>query len=557
MQNPSAAPQLWPLSRPQLTLCCVTLGLLLPFVGKAFHIDDPIFLWTAEQIAISPTDFFGFDVNWYGFIEPMHVVNKNPPLVSYYLALVAALAGWSEVALHIGMLLPALALSLGMFRLAGRFCDEPFAAAIMALATPVYLVSATSLMSDVPMLALWCWSLEIFLRGIETDRLRDFVTAGCLMGLCVLAKYFGLALIPLVLVYGFARRRAPGRWLTSVAIAIAIVVAFDLYTRALYGFGPLLDVVGYAINPDVRFHVTPLQRLATGFFFLGGCTLASAAFAPWLWSLRKLAALLFCTGLVAAVFVHSFEDGRFGFDTHLQQAVFAIAGMHLIVLAFADLNRHRDPEALLLVLWLLGVFVFATFTNWTTNGRSILAATPVVGILLMRGLADVGALRTRVVAGVLVPALALAIVVGKADADWANSARLAARQFSETSAPAEASHERPGKLYFQGSWGFQRYMELAGVSRLAVGKTVLVPGDRVVMAIDGSNVFKLPTRRSHLIGNESFASSRWISVMSRERSAGFYASVWGSLPYSFGGQSPDRYRVFRMTREWAPKRRRK
>lgn len=68
MPNQRSTLERWP----QLGLGLVTLGLLLPFAGKAFHIDDPIFLWTAEQISVSSADFFGFDVNWYGFIQPMH-----------------------------------------------------------------------------------------------------------------------------------------------------------------------------------------------------------------------------------------------------------------------------------------------------------------------------------------------------------------------------------------------------------------------------------------------------------------------------------------------------
>ena len=40
--------------------------LLLPFVHKAFHLDDTLFLFAAEQIARAPMDFYGSDVNWYG-----------------------------------------------------------------------------------------------------------------------------------------------------------------------------------------------------------------------------------------------------------------------------------------------------------------------------------------------------------------------------------------------------------------------------------------------------------------------------------------------------------
>ena len=87
----------------------MTLLFLAPFAGKAIHIDDPMYLWAAHQIQSEPFDFYGFDVNWYGNEKSMVEANKNPPLVSFYLAFSAALLGWSELALHLAMLLPAMA----------------------------------------------------------------------------------------------------------------------------------------------------------------------------------------------------------------------------------------------------------------------------------------------------------------------------------------------------------------------------------------------------------------------------------------------------------------
>ena len=46
-----------------------------------------MFVWTAERVLVAPLDFYGFDVNWYGSFAPMYEVNKNPPLVSFWLAL--------------------------------------------------------------------------------------------------------------------------------------------------------------------------------------------------------------------------------------------------------------------------------------------------------------------------------------------------------------------------------------------------------------------------------------------------------------------------------------
>ena len=39
------------------------VAVLAPFLNKAFHIDDPLFLWMAQQIAHHPGDPYGFAVN--------------------------------------------------------------------------------------------------------------------------------------------------------------------------------------------------------------------------------------------------------------------------------------------------------------------------------------------------------------------------------------------------------------------------------------------------------------------------------------------------------------
>ncbi len=52
---------LWsPILLTALVLVCLT-----PFLGKAFHIDDPLFIWAGKQIAQHPGNPYGFTVNWY------------------------------------------------------------------------------------------------------------------------------------------------------------------------------------------------------------------------------------------------------------------------------------------------------------------------------------------------------------------------------------------------------------------------------------------------------------------------------------------------------------
>src|SRR6266516_1798125 len=120
---------------PRNWLLLLTLACLLPFCNKAFHIDDTLFLRAAEQIQKHPADFYGFNLNWYGETTSMTRASENPPLTSYYIALVAGIAGWSEWALHLAFLLPALAAVWGVFALARNYCDRPLVAGVVAVLT--------------------------------------------------------------------------------------------------------------------------------------------------------------------------------------------------------------------------------------------------------------------------------------------------------------------------------------------------------------------------------------------------------------------------------------
>jgi 4-amino-4-deoxy-L-arabinose transferase-like glycosyltransferase len=119
------------------TVVLVFVGCLLPFAAKPFHIDDPMYVWAAQHIAAHPWDFYGFVVNWDGTVTPMATVMKNPPFVSYYLAAVAQFVGWSEVALHAALFLPAVGVVLGTYSLSRQLTGRPGEATLTAALTPV------------------------------------------------------------------------------------------------------------------------------------------------------------------------------------------------------------------------------------------------------------------------------------------------------------------------------------------------------------------------------------------------------------------------------------
>src|SRR4029077_9087037 len=207
------------LRKTQALLVLITAAALAPFLNKAFHIDDPLFLWMAQQIAKHPLDPYGFDANWSSFTQPMSMVMQNPPLCSYYIAAVASILGWSEISLHAAFLFWATMSILGTLALAQRFCGlegrapaspssqevrppdkranaVAFQAALLTLFTPIFLVSATTVMCDVMMLALWIWALEFWLAGLDRRQWWRFLVSAALISAAALTKYFGIALLP-------------------------------------------------------------------------------------------------------------------------------------------------------------------------------------------------------------------------------------------------------------------------------------------------------------------------------------------------------------------------
>src|SRR5437660_9268415 len=98
---------------------------LAPFLNKAFHIDEPLFLWMAQQVSQHPADPYGFSRNWYVSAKPMFSIMQNPPLNAYYMALAAKVLGWSEPAMHSAFLVLAVTVVIVTFFVAQRVQRVP------------------------------------------------------------------------------------------------------------------------------------------------------------------------------------------------------------------------------------------------------------------------------------------------------------------------------------------------------------------------------------------------------------------------------------------------
>ena len=172
----------------------------------------------------------------------------------------------------------------------------------------------------------------------------------------------------------------------------------------------------------------------------------------------------------------------------------------------------------------------------------MLPMAPALGILVMRRYDRRTSLRQNHSSWgpvyPLLPAACLALAVTWADYSLAHTQRAAARLFQTK------SKDYPHRIWFQGHWGFQYYMESFGAKPLDLHDPELEPGDLLVVPLNNSNVKKLNRDDLHLVVKREFIPCRWLGTIQLHMGAGFYSDRWGPLPFVFAPMRSEDYLLF-------------
>ncbi len=538
--------------------------LLVPFLGKPFHMDDTLFLKMAERILEHPFDPYGGTLVWYEWQQSMADVMQNPPLGAYWIALPGALTHFNVFALHVFGLLPAVAIVLGTYALAARFSRRPATAALLVASAPIWLVSSTNIMCDALACALFVWTAVAFLHAFDRASTCGFVLAGVLGAAAFFAKYPCIFVVPLLSAYALARLRAVGAraigpWCWFVVVVAIGVAVHEAWTAALYGAPKFLGASLYAGAYGAE--VSPSFRAGAALAMLGAGACGAGVLAVIAFAARGKSRAR--AGIVAAVVLamvgsaaatgrlagSSVLDATNAIDaSFLAQLVVALGlGIAIFIAALAELRTLRSThagsapdaraDALLLALWVLGFFAFAAFVNWTVNARSLLLAVPAVAVVIARAL-DSAAIAMRPPFAVIAASAAIALVVSLADQSVAVAQRDAAVEIMQRARGATS------RVWFQGHWGFQRAMEELGAEPVDFVRTRVAPGEWMALPDLNTNV-----RDPDPAWTPLFVVERpvfpWATTIDPTLRAGFY---WSSdlypLPFVFGRPRDDRTEVY-------------
>lgn len=506
-------------------LLLLTALLLAPFLAKPFHIDDAYQLRVARQIRAAPARPYGALYNWTGTPAPLWLNNLHPPLNAYILAGAVTALGEDEVRLHAFYLLFALGCVLWMYLLGRRMCRSPGLPALMTLASPAFFISATSVMTDIPLLFFWLLAVLLARAAGEADRPALLWPAGAAAAAAAMTNLFGLALLPLLIADWAARSR---RWTPHLSALLLPALAVGLwggYSVGEIGFFHPLAAASFAASTGRD----PALSLGAAAAFLGGCFLWPAVLLPAAAAYsRRLAAA------AAGLWLLLWLAMPAGTAAGGLWPPLALAGIVLLALAGESALRRADADSLLLILWLGGTVVFATGLNWTVSARSLLPAAFPAALLAVRWLEGRPRERlwTQALSWMLVPAAALTLWVAAADHAMAEAHRFLAR----TAARALVADGR--KVSFIGHWGFQHYMEQEGAAAFDYRRPRLARDEILLVSTNNTGARRLPPPlRENVRTHMKLPVHNRYGVQTTDtagRRAGFYSSLFGPVPFSFG-----------------------
>jgi hypothetical protein len=505
-------------------IALIVLSTLLPFINKPFNVDDPFYLTAANQLAKDPAHPYSYSINWSGELRNawVHMEATFPPLITAYTALVIKTAGQNEIMLHLFFLLFPLAASVSMYFIAKKFTVNPLFTTLIFTACPSFLVSATSIMLDIPLCAFMLSSMAFYIYGADEDDKLKLLSGGMLDGCAILSKYSGILLVPIIFSYLFFTKKT--KYTGYLIIPFVFLGLWSLHNEIIYK-GIHFLLASNHIGKGISLH----KIFAFGPFF-SGCIIFPVAL-MFLASLKDVRAII-----VWAVTLFILAKIVIGSTTTaVMFAIFSTAAVYFI---YKILIERKKLDKFLLVWFFTGIAAVMLLEPWL-SARYLLVIVPPCAIIFAKILDGIAEKSARFLWYITLCVVFLSgISLAVSDYLWADSYKQAARYVKD---------KGYNKGYFVGHFGLQYYLEKAGMTALEVNKPLLGAG--FIVAARNPD----PQRPSQeimsaikLIELKPFQSRFPLRLMNSKLRAGFYSSYWGILPFNFSDEPLDEIAIFKI-----------
>jgi hypothetical protein len=526
-----------------LALASVLLELfcLLPFLNKAYTIDDPWFLLEARQILKTPLQPMSFEVCWMGN-ETCLVragstnVGTIQGLMGYLLVPVILLDGreWISHLLQIFLACVAVVEMVKLSLLLGLDRRQAAVAGMLLVAIPPFLSMASTAMPDIAALALGITGLERLLVWKQERRWHQAIIASLALGIAPYARPQLAVFIPLGgiwLLNEFDIRKSAKQsrrhfylW-APIFGAICTLISINIMTRDR---GPATGTPNFLIG---RGHI--LINLLAYFRYLSFPIPFTLVWLAAHWRKAKLLIVLPGIPILIAHFMVSPSSSLI----HEWPLAAVLYGLAALVDMIYQYLKSRDRIGILLSLWILGPLPVVIYAHFPI--KYMVTILPAVVLVLIRLLSALSKRRQAAAYGALIiSCTAYSLVLLRADADFAEYGRRAA---AELIAPYVAKGE---KVWYGGEWGFYWYAQEAGARISKPGEPGPNPGDLLAVGLmegGDATLKRFPNRE--LIDSRSYDSPHGRTM---GYGAGLYSNSFGNALWVWNPSSTNVYQLWRV-----------
>lgn len=529
----------------QLALPALLLAIiiLVPFLNKAFTIDDTVFLFEAKHTLSDPLHPTAFEMTWRRVPERVSQIVPTGPVMAWLLvpAILAGGAEWVAHSVQLAMLLIAI---IATVSLALRLRLAPAWAAISAVllvATPAVLGMSGTAMPDIPAMALGVAGLERLVAWRDNFKMHQGFAATLLLGLAPharthLALLFGVAVFLLVgdiFSYSAWKRGPWTRWVPLVAaLLITSTVAIITHDPHLGAGNVPGTLVTYSSTSNI---------IKNSIAFSIHWVLSMAFALPWAvlrWRsiLKRLWFLLAASGIAAFLLFQAH-----GNEAHYVMAPIAGLGVTCLIDVFIDAFERSDGIQVTLGFWLLLPLPAIIYIHLPS--KYLIASAPAAVILLARTASGQIHVARYILGLTLVTGTLLGIAILRADNSFSNVSRVAAQKLIVPQVQAGR------KVWYIGHWGFQWYAEKAGARCYNEIPPYPISGDLIAYNSNPFNEFNRKDLEKYSLLAQVADRRPGGRVMSQKDSAGFYSNYWGYLPWAWGNGVIDTVELWQVSHQ--------
>jgi len=224
---------------------------LLPFLNKAYTIDDPIFLREAQSVLEDPLHPSALQLVWSSDrrLRASEFLPGGP--MAAYVLVPLALARWREWAAHLLIftyLAVAIAATVGLARQFGLSPWAQQAAGLLTASAPAALGMAGTVMPDIPAMMFTALGMERFIEWTRSRRSAPGIWAAVFLALAVLTR---INLLVLLAIAGYYGARQSWRSALPVVLAAGLALVGFLVTRDPDpSGGTVVGAVGHQLGLD-------------------------------------------------------------------------------------------------------------------------------------------------------------------------------------------------------------------------------------------------------------------------------------------------------------------